>query len=174
MNAVLSWLRGPFRLLDSKKARWQLVIFCGIFGCLFLNIFGPFNSDWFQGVETPLFFILTFSSAAGMAALALTQFAIRSLFRIQLTTRIIFFSLKVMLGIRKWVRVSIKVYVVRVMVLMPAAMYPEYTGALIGALATGADFTTANQMARGYADDCTNWTIPRNCTGCPKNSKGYC
>jgi len=74
MNAVLSWLRGPFRLLDSKKARWQLVIFCGIFGCLFLNIFGPFNiSDWFQGVETPLFFILTFFSAAGMAALALNS-----------------------------------------------------------------------------------------------------
>ncbi len=30
--------------------------------------------------------------------------------------------------------------------------YPQYTGALIQALANGADFTTANQMARSYAD----------------------
>jgi len=30
--------------------------------------------------------------------------------------------------------------------------YPEYTGALLGALASGADYTTASQMARGYAD----------------------
>jgi DNA-binding LytR/AlgR family response regulator len=92
MNVVHRWLLKPFRLLDSIKSRWQLVIFCGVFGCLFLNIFKPFNiSQWFAGVETPLFFILTFFSAAGMAALALTQFAIRSLFRIKLTTRISFF-----------------------------------------------------------------------------------
>jgi hypothetical protein len=30
--------------------------------------------------------------------------------------------------------------------------YPQYTGALIQALATGADFTTANQAARSFAD----------------------
>jgi outer membrane receptor for ferrienterochelin and colicin len=30
--------------------------------------------------------------------------------------------------------------------------YPQYTGALIQALATGADLTTAHQQARGYAD----------------------
>src|SRR5579864_1529505 len=91
MNSILNWLQKPFRLLDSAKARWQLIIFCGIFGCLFLNVFRPFNmSQWFQGVETPLFFIITFFSAAGMAALALTQFAARSLFKIQLTTRISF------------------------------------------------------------------------------------
>jgi hypothetical protein len=30
--------------------------------------------------------------------------------------------------------------------------YPQYTGALIQALATGSDFTTANQLARAFAD----------------------
>src|SRR5262249_44746150 len=71
--------------------RWVLVIFCGLFGFLFLNIFEPFHiSDWFEGVQTPLFFILTYFSAAGMTVLALTQFGIRSLFRIQLTTRLRF------------------------------------------------------------------------------------
>ncbi len=89
MNSIVAWFRQPFRLLDSIPARWKLVIFCGVFGCLFLNIFQPFNlTQWFVSVETPLFIILTFFSAAGMAALALTQFAFRSLFKIELTTRI--------------------------------------------------------------------------------------
>ena len=89
MDGIVAWFRQPFRLLDSVQARWKLVIFCGVFGCLFLNIFQPFNlTQWFTSVKTPLFVILTFFSAAGMAALALTQFAFRSLFKIELTTRI--------------------------------------------------------------------------------------
>jgi len=92
MNAVCSWFLKPFRLLDSGKSRWQLIIFCGVFGCLFLNIFEPFNiSDWFQGNDAPLFIIITFFSVTGMAALVLTQFAIRSLFVINFTTRASFF-----------------------------------------------------------------------------------
>src|SRR6478609_11871458 len=89
MISIISWLRQPFRLLDSHKSRWKLVIFCGVFGCLFLNVFHPFNiNEWFTNVDAPLFVILTFFCAAGMAALALTQFAIRSLFHVELTTRI--------------------------------------------------------------------------------------
>jgi len=93
MVDLISWFRQPFRLLDSHKSRWQLVIFCGVFGCLFLNIFHPFNiNEWFSHVNAPLFAILSFFPVAGMAALALTQFAIRSLFKVTLTTRISFFK----------------------------------------------------------------------------------
>ncbi|HMG91963.1 MAG TPA: LytTR family DNA-binding domain-containing protein [Chryseolinea sp.] len=86
---VVPWLRQPFRLLDSARSRWMLIIFCGIFGCLFLNIFKPFNiNQWFNDVNTPLFIVLTFFCVAGMAALALTQVTLRGIFKLQLTTRI--------------------------------------------------------------------------------------
>jgi len=92
MNFVRSWFLKPFALLDSGKSRWQLILFCGVFGCLFLNIFEPFHiSGWFEGIDTSLFIIITFFSVVGMATLVLTQFAIRSLFRIKLSTRASFF-----------------------------------------------------------------------------------
>jgi hypothetical protein len=88
VNKITDWFQQPFRLLDSIRARWKLVIFCGVFGCIFLNLFQPFNlTQWFVTVKTPLFIILAFFSAAGMAALALSQFAIRALFKIEYTTR---------------------------------------------------------------------------------------
>jgi len=91
MNSVRSWFLKPFQLLDSFKSRWLLVTFCGVFSFLFLNIFEPFKiGNWFDGVQTSLFLILTSFSAAGMAALAVTQFVIRTLLGIQLTTRIRF------------------------------------------------------------------------------------
>ncbi len=124
MDDIISWLRQPFRLLDSHKASWQLVIFCGVFGCLFLNIFHPFNMDeWFANVNAPMFVILTFFPAAGMAALALTQFAIRSLFRVSLTTRVSFL---------KWLFVefffiSVAVHTVNILLLgLPFINLPEY------------------------------------------------
>jgi DNA-binding LytR/AlgR family response regulator len=90
---IVSWCLQPFRLLDSHRSRWKLIVFCGVFGCLFLNIFHPFNiNQWFVNVKAPLFVILTFFSAAGMATLALTQFAFRWLFKVELTTRINFFG----------------------------------------------------------------------------------
>lgn len=93
MKVVIDWLRQPFHLLDSARSRWKLIIFCGIFGCLFLNIFKPFNlNQWFNSVNAPLFIVLTFFSVAGMAALALTQFAFRGIFNLQLTTRIGFLA----------------------------------------------------------------------------------
>ncbi len=93
MQALQAWFFRPFGLLDTVKARLQLVIFCGVFGCIFLNVFQPFNMEqWFPNVKTPMFFIITFFSAAGMAALALSQFAIRSLFKIRLTTRVGFLT----------------------------------------------------------------------------------
>lgn len=88
MDSIVHWFKQPFHLLDSFKARLKLVIFCGAFGCVFLNVFLPFNMDkWFMVDKAPLFIIITFLSAAGMAALALTQFAFRSLFKIEITTR---------------------------------------------------------------------------------------
>jgi DNA-binding LytR/AlgR family response regulator len=92
MNAVRSWFSQSFQLLEPTKSRWLLVIFCGVFSFLFLNIFEPFQiSNWFEGIDVSLFIIVTFFSVAGMAALIFTQFAIRSLFRINLTTRARFF-----------------------------------------------------------------------------------
>jgi len=91
MKASHTWFLKPFQLLDSFKSRWLLVIFCGVFSFLFLNIFEPFKiGNWFEGVDLPLFFILTSFSIAGMAALAVTQFGVRSLFRIHFPTRIRF------------------------------------------------------------------------------------
>lgn len=88
MDSIVHWLKRPFRLLDSIKARLKLVIFCGAFGCIFLNVFLPFNMDkWFMVDKAPLFIIITFLSAAGMAALALTQFAFRFIFKIKIATR---------------------------------------------------------------------------------------
>jgi DNA-binding LytR/AlgR family response regulator len=91
MHNFLAWLLKPFPLLESHKSRWQLVLFCGVFGFLFLNIFEPFHiRSWFEEVNTSLFFTLTFFSAAGTTVLALTQFVIRSLLNIQLTSRVRF------------------------------------------------------------------------------------
>ena len=124
MHGITSWLHQPFQLLDSVKARLKLVIFCGVFGCLFLNIFQPFNlNQWFAGVKTPLYIILTFFSAAGMAALALTQFAFRSIFRVQSTTRIGFFGWLLV----EFFSISIAAHTVNIIVLgLPFLNLPEY------------------------------------------------
>ena len=91
MNAVVLWLRQPFNLLDTLVARLKLVIFCGVFGCLFLIIFQPFNLNLgFSKVNAPISIIFAFFTIAGMVALSLTQFAFRSLFNVNLTTRLSF------------------------------------------------------------------------------------
>ena len=91
MNAVVLWLRQPFNLLDTLVARLKLVIFCGVFGCLFLIIFQPFNLNLgFSKVNAPISIIFAFFTIAGMVALSLTQFAFRSLFNVKLTTRLSF------------------------------------------------------------------------------------
>lgn len=93
MNAIAAWLRQPFRLLDTVQSRWKLIIFCGVFNCIFLNIFKPFNiNQWFDNVNAPLIVVLTLFSVAGMIALSLTQFVLRWIFDLQLTTRIGFFA----------------------------------------------------------------------------------
>jgi DNA-binding LytR/AlgR family response regulator len=114
MNRVVSWFQKPFRLLDSRRSRWELVIFCGAFGCLFLNIFHPFNINlWFNNVRTPLFVILTFFSTAGMAALALSQLAIRSIFNVTLTTRASFLGWLVI----EFLIISIAIHIVNIILL---------------------------------------------------------
>jgi DNA-binding LytR/AlgR family response regulator len=93
VNAIAAWLRQPFRLLDTVQSRWKLIIFCGVFNCIFLNIFKPFNiNQWFDNVNAPLIVVLTLFSVAGMIALSLTQFVLRWIFDLQLTTRIGFFA----------------------------------------------------------------------------------
>jgi hypothetical protein len=124
MVDIVSWFRQPFRLLDSHKSRWQLVIFCGVFGCLFLNIFHPFNiNEWFNHVDAPLFVILTFFAVAGTAALALTQFAVRSLFNVDLPTRASFFGWLLI----EFFAISVAIHSVNVYLLeLPFINLPEY------------------------------------------------
>lgn len=124
MDVIVAWFRQPFRLLDTVQSHWKLVIFCGVFGCLFLNIFQPFNlTQWFITVKTPLFIILTFFSAAGMAALALTQFAFRSVFHIELTTRIGFLGWLLL----EFFIISVAMHSVNVYLLgLPFINLPEY------------------------------------------------
>ncbi|MBL0745633.1 LytR/AlgR family response regulator transcription factor [Chryseolinea lacunae] len=124
MAGIISWFRQPFKLLDSHRARWQLVIFCGVFGCVFLNVFHPFNmNEWFSHVKAPMFAILTFFSAAGMAALALTQFVFRALFRVELTTRIGFFAWLLL----EFFFISVAVHTVNIILLqLPFINLPEY------------------------------------------------
>lgn len=124
MNGFVTWFRQPFRLLDTVQSRWKLVIFCGVFGCLFLNIFKPFNlTQWFITAKTPLFIILTFFSAAGMAAIALTQFAFRALFKVELTTRIGFLGWLLV----EFFVISIAMHTVNVFFLsLPFINIPEY------------------------------------------------
>ncbi len=128
MNSVISWFLQPFSLLDSHRSRWKLVIFCGVFGCLFLNIFHPFNiNQWFNNVKAPLFVILTFFSGAGMAALALTQFAIRSLFNVNLTTRISFLGWLVV----EFFFISVAIHTVNIFLLdLPFINLSEYLDTL--------------------------------------------
>lgn len=124
MVDIISWFRQPFRLLDSHRSRLQLVIFGGVFGCLFLNIFHPFNiNQWFRNVHAPLFLILTFFSAAGMAALALSQFAIRALFPVNLTTRISFLAWLIV----EFFFISVAIHTVNTYLLeLPFINLPEY------------------------------------------------
>ena len=71
----------------------------------------------------PLFAILTFFSAAGMAALALTQFAIRSLFHVNLTTRIGFLGWLLV----EFFAISVAIHTVNIILLdMPFINLPEY------------------------------------------------
>lgn len=91
MLRISRWLEEPFNLLDSRRARLKLVLFCGLFGCLFLNVFHPFNIDYFfPKVNAPMFVILTFFAVAGTAAIALSQFAVRSIIKLKDTTRLSF------------------------------------------------------------------------------------
>jgi len=93
MNAFVAWLRQPFHLLDSIQSRWKLIVFCGVFGWLFLSVFKPFNlNQWFSSVNAPLFIVLASFSLAGMAGLAFSQFILRRWFNFQLNTRIEFLT----------------------------------------------------------------------------------
>ena len=124
MNRVVSWFQQPFRLLDSHKSRWQLIVFCGLFGCIFLNVFHPFNIDqWFNNVRAPLFVILSFFPVAGMAAVALSQFAFRSWFNVNLTTRMSFFGWLLI----EFFVISIAIHTVNILLLdLPFINLPEY------------------------------------------------
>lgn len=124
MNRVAAWLREPFQLLDTHSSRWQLVIFCGVFDCLFLIVFQPFNiNHWFPLVKTPLFLIIIFFSAAGMAALALSQFAFRAWFKVELTTRRSFLGWLMV----EFFLISLAMHTVNVYLLeLPFIHLPEY------------------------------------------------
>jgi DNA-binding LytR/AlgR family response regulator len=114
MNAVVLWLLQPFNLLDTHVARLKLVIFCGVFGCLFLIIFQPFNLNLgFSQVNAPVTIIFASFTLAGMIALTLTQFVFRSLFDVKLTTRLSF----LMWSLVEFFFIALAIHAVDVMIL---------------------------------------------------------
>ncbi|MBS1487230.1 MAG: LytTR family transcriptional regulator DNA-binding domain-containing protein [Bacteroidetes bacterium] len=91
-KSIRLWLSTPFFLLDPPRARVELVLFCAVFGCIFLNLFHPLNLDqWFVHANQPIYFILISFSVVGLVANLVTQFALRSFFKERTSTRLSFF-----------------------------------------------------------------------------------
>jgi hypothetical protein len=79
MNST--FLNKSFPLLDSKKDRYFLILFCFAFSVLFINLFVPFNINrWFS--DSALVQFLRLSSYGFVVALVLlfSQFPLRNLF----------------------------------------------------------------------------------------------
>jgi hypothetical protein len=79
----LSFSNRPFPLLDKKQDRYFLILFCLVFGILFINIFVPFNINrWFS--DSAFIQFLRLSSFGLIVSLVLwfTQFPLRTVFKI--------------------------------------------------------------------------------------------
>lgn len=80
----LTFLNKSFPLLDSKKDRYFLILFCFAFSVLFINLFVPFNINrWFS--DSALIQFLRLSSYGFVVAIVLlfSQFPLRKFFGVQ-------------------------------------------------------------------------------------------
>ena len=88
-----SFLNQPFPLLDKKKDRYFLILFCLGFSIVFINLFVPFNINrWFS--DSAIIQFLRLSSFGFIVSLVLlfSQFSLRSVFKIH-TFRVKSFAL---------------------------------------------------------------------------------
>ncbi len=77
---ISRFLRQPFTILDDVRHRWILVIFCVVFGIIFINVFVPFNINrWSNDSGLKEFLHLSgFGLIAGLI-LIISQFFVRNI-----------------------------------------------------------------------------------------------
>lgn len=77
---IRKFLNQPFTLLDDARRRWILIVFCTVFGIIFINVFVPFNINrWSNDSGFSEFIHLTgFGMIAGLI-LFVSQFVIREI-----------------------------------------------------------------------------------------------
>lgn len=84
-NTLSVFLNKPFPFLDNTKDKLFLVIFCGIFSTLFINIYKPLNiTTWVHDSAIGNFLTIWSGGIIGALVLGFTQFVIRP--RINLNT----------------------------------------------------------------------------------------
>lgn len=80
MRTFFSYLSEPFTLLDDHRNRWILIVFCGIYSVLFMNLFVPFNiNTWNSSSFLPQYLALSGYGVLGTAVLIVSQFYLRPL-----------------------------------------------------------------------------------------------
>jgi len=72
-----------FSLIDSAKDKAFLVLFTTVYLVLFLNIYRPFNVDYWAASGDEIVFTLTAFGIIGGLGLAFSQFVLRRLFKMQ-------------------------------------------------------------------------------------------
>lgn len=76
-TAMPGWLKAPFHLLDPVGNRVFLILFCGVFGFLFMYIFSPFNmNQWYGGGPLTVAGVFGAFSLCGIAGMSISQFGL--------------------------------------------------------------------------------------------------
>lgn len=79
-NKLVNFLGSPFTLLDSKRDKLFLIIFCGIFATFFINFYEPLNiSTWNHDSAIGNFLTIWTAGIIGAIVLSITQFILRPL-----------------------------------------------------------------------------------------------
>jgi hypothetical protein len=80
---ILGFLLMPFPLLDDKRSKIFLILFCAIFSTFFIAFYNPLNiGGWNYNTSLGLFLTIWSSGIIGALALAFTQFLLRPLFKL--------------------------------------------------------------------------------------------
>lgn len=79
-------LKKDFTLLDDYKNRLFLSLFITVYLVLFLNIYKPFNMEYWAASDGNLFFTLTTFGIIGGLGISFSQFVLRKLFKMKTYT----------------------------------------------------------------------------------------
>lgn len=86
-NKVHDFLISPFTLLDSRKDKLFLIIFCGIFATFFINFYQPLNiQHWHHDSAIGNFLTIWSAGILGAAVFGITQFFLRPRFNLSTFT----------------------------------------------------------------------------------------